>query len=188
MPTDQRLIEDYIPIEAISAEAGREKSIRRGYISTLHLWWARRPLVAARAAVYGSLVPAPTGKDAAKEAAEFVADLCTYPGHRRKIQEARRHILEAHAERGEDEDPGLPRSGEQAPLVDVPHRLPWLAEHHLAGIGAYLDQARPDFERLRLVAQTLVGQTLAGNAEGGGRGLVAAQGAEASALHKLTTN
>jgi len=52
MPTDdRRLIEDYIPIEAISAEARREKSIRKGHISTLHLWWARRPLVAARAAV-----------------------------------------------------------------------------------------------------------------------------------------
>lgn len=43
-----RLIEDYIPIQAISAEARREKSIRKGHISTLHLWWARRPLVAAR--------------------------------------------------------------------------------------------------------------------------------------------
>ena len=52
MTTDQRLIEDYLPIEAISAEAKREKSIRKGHISTLHLWWARRPLVACRAAVY----------------------------------------------------------------------------------------------------------------------------------------
>ena len=50
---DKRLIEDYLPIEAISAEASREKSVRTGHISTLHLWWARRPLVACRAAVYG---------------------------------------------------------------------------------------------------------------------------------------
>src|SRR5437867_6968198 len=55
---DKRLIEDYLPIEAISAEASREKSVRKGHISTLHLWWARRPLVACRAAVYGALVPA----------------------------------------------------------------------------------------------------------------------------------
>ena len=55
---DVRLIEDYLPIEAISAEASREKSVRKGHISTLHLWWARRPLVACRAAVYGALVPA----------------------------------------------------------------------------------------------------------------------------------
>ena len=54
---DKRLIEDYLPIEAISAEASREKGVRKGHISTLHLWWARRPLVACRAAVYGALVP-----------------------------------------------------------------------------------------------------------------------------------
>ncbi len=48
MPDDRRLIEDYLPIQAISAEASREKSVRKGHISTLHLWWARRPLVAAQ--------------------------------------------------------------------------------------------------------------------------------------------
>src|SRR3954447_21351513 len=58
MSDDKRLIEDYLPIVAISAEASREKSVRKGHISTLHLWWARRPLVACRAAVYGALVPA----------------------------------------------------------------------------------------------------------------------------------
>ena len=58
MNDDKRLIEDYLPIVAISAEASREKSVRKGHISTLHLWWARRPLVACRAAVYGALVPA----------------------------------------------------------------------------------------------------------------------------------
>ena len=57
MSDDRRLIEDYLPIEAISTEASREKSVRKGHISTLHLWWARRPLVACRAAVYGALVP-----------------------------------------------------------------------------------------------------------------------------------
>jgi putative DNA methylase len=99
MPTDQRLIEDYIPIEAISAEARREKSIRKGHISTLHLWWARRPLVAARAAVYGALLPAPQDAKARNQAKDFVASLCTYPGPKDKIVEAQRHILEAHAER-----------------------------------------------------------------------------------------
>lgn len=46
MTSDRRLIEDFIPIREISLEAAREKSIRKGHISTLHLWWARRPLVA----------------------------------------------------------------------------------------------------------------------------------------------
>lgn len=98
--TDQRLIEDYIPIEAISAEARREKSVRKGHIATLHLWWARRPLVAARAAVYGALVPATVGKQKEKDTtSSFVADLCKYPGSPSVIAEARRNILEAHAAR-----------------------------------------------------------------------------------------
>jgi len=58
MTDDRRLIEDYLPIQAISAEASREKSVRKGHISTLHLWWARRPLVACRAGVYGALAHA----------------------------------------------------------------------------------------------------------------------------------
>jgi putative DNA methylase len=91
-------------------------------------------------------------------------------------------------ERGEDEDLGLPRAGQAAPLIDVLHRLLWLTEHRPALIPAYLDEARPDVERLRVVAQTLAGQTLAGNGGGGGQSLVAARGAEAAALRKLTTN
>ena len=39
MSDDRRLIEDYVPIEAISKEASREKSVRKEHISTLHLWW-----------------------------------------------------------------------------------------------------------------------------------------------------
>ncbi len=57
--TDRRLIEHYLPIEAISAEARREKSVWKGHISTLHLWWARRPLVAADPRLSGSSVPPP---------------------------------------------------------------------------------------------------------------------------------
>lgn len=112
MTTDQRLIEDYLPIEAISAEAKREKSIRKGHISTLHLWWARRPLVACRAAIYGALVPAPTAH-ARRKRADFVAELCTYPGPADKIADARRHILEAHAARLSEE------TGETVTVADI---------------------------------------------------------------------
>jgi len=48
MSDGRRLIEDYLPIEAISKEASREKSVRKGHISTLGLWKAQRPPVAAR--------------------------------------------------------------------------------------------------------------------------------------------
>src|SRR5215208_4260491 len=54
-----RLIEVALPIREISAESVRDKSLRHGHISTLHLWWARRPLAAARAIVFASLVPDP---------------------------------------------------------------------------------------------------------------------------------
>ena len=55
----KRLIEVALPIKEISAESVRDKSIRHGHISTLHLWWARRPLPACRAIVFASLVPDP---------------------------------------------------------------------------------------------------------------------------------
>ena len=57
--TCPRLIEVALPIREISAESVRDKSLRHGHISTLHLWWARRPLPASRAVVFGSLVPDP---------------------------------------------------------------------------------------------------------------------------------
>jgi putative DNA methylase len=61
MPTPKRkLIEVAMPLEAISSESGREKSIRRGHPSTLHLWWARRPLAASRAVLFAQLVDDPS--------------------------------------------------------------------------------------------------------------------------------
>lgn len=57
--TCPRLIEVALPIREISAESVRDKSLRHGHISTLHLWWARRPLAACRAVVFASLVPDP---------------------------------------------------------------------------------------------------------------------------------
>ena len=55
----KRLIEEDFPIFEVSRESAREKSIRHGHISTLHIWWARRPLAACRAAIFASLVPDP---------------------------------------------------------------------------------------------------------------------------------
>ena len=56
-----KLIEVALPLAAINREAAREKSIRHGHPSTLHLWWARRPLAAARAVIWASLVDDPSG-------------------------------------------------------------------------------------------------------------------------------
>lgn len=60
MPMKKKLIEVALPLEAINAESAREKSIRHGHPSTLHLWWARRPLATARAVIWSSLVDDPS--------------------------------------------------------------------------------------------------------------------------------
>jgi putative DNA methylase len=56
----KKLIEVALPLATINAESAREKSIRYGHPSTLHLWWARRPLAAARAVLWASLVDDPS--------------------------------------------------------------------------------------------------------------------------------
>lgn len=56
----KKLIEVSLPLEAINAASAREKSIRHGHPSTLHLWWARRPLAAARAVLFAQLVDDPS--------------------------------------------------------------------------------------------------------------------------------
>jgi putative DNA methylase len=58
----KKLIEVALPLDAINAAAAREKSIRHGHPSTLHLWWARRPLAAARAVIFGQMVNDPSWK------------------------------------------------------------------------------------------------------------------------------
>ncbi len=61
-PYPRRLIEVDLPIKRISAHARREKSIRHGHISTLHIWWARRPLAACRAVILAALWPDPADR------------------------------------------------------------------------------------------------------------------------------
>ena len=56
----KKLIEVSLPLEAINVASAREKSIRHGHPSTLHLWWARRPLAACRAVLFASLVDDPS--------------------------------------------------------------------------------------------------------------------------------
>jgi putative DNA methylase len=69
--------------------------------------------------------------------------------------------LRDYRERGEDEDMGLPHNGAKAPLIDVLHRLLWLAEHAPLEVPQFLTLAQPDAAQLRLVAQALAGRALA---------------------------
>ncbi|MDT8322110.1 MAG: DUF1156 domain-containing protein, partial [Xanthomonadales bacterium] len=58
----KKLIEVALPLDDINVAAAREKSIRHGHPSTLHLWWARRPLAAARAVLFAQMVNDPGGE------------------------------------------------------------------------------------------------------------------------------
>jgi len=58
----KKLIEVAMPLEAINEASAREKSIRHGHPSTLHLWWARRPLASTRAVLFASLVDDPSSR------------------------------------------------------------------------------------------------------------------------------
>ena len=60
MIAKKKLIEVALPLDAINAASAREKSIRHGHPSTLHLWWARRPLAAARAVIFAQMVDDPS--------------------------------------------------------------------------------------------------------------------------------
>ena len=70
MTTQKKLIEVALPLDAINKASAREKSIRHGHPSTLHLWWARRPLAAARAVIFAQMVDDPSAYEPDEAIAE----------------------------------------------------------------------------------------------------------------------
>src|SRR5438046_3181641 len=82
----KRLIEVDLPIKQISAHSRREKNIRHGHISTLHIWWARRPLAACRAFIYASLVDDLQTDREREELLKEVADLASWDAVRNPEQ------------------------------------------------------------------------------------------------------
>jgi len=98
----RRLIEDYLPVRAVSYEATREKLLRRRdfHLSMLHLWWARRPLAAARAAVYATLVPADSRPGHPQQVEEQMKALCAWGGRmgspEAAVAKARAEVLAAN--------------------------------------------------------------------------------------------
>ena len=93
-PTKSRkkLIEVALPLDAINKAAAREKSIRHGHPSTLHLWWARRPLAAARAVIFAQMVDDP---------AEYVDELLADPAKKHAAESERNR---RRAEHGAQQD------------------------------------------------------------------------------------
>jgi adenine-specific DNA methylase len=93
MSHKRRLIEHRLPLEKISEASAREKSIRHGHISTLHIWWARRPLAASRAAFFATLVP--DTEENYQLVKRIVPWEAVKDGNSKDILEARRRVLEA---------------------------------------------------------------------------------------------
>lgn len=100
----KRLIEVDLPIKRISAHARREKSIRHGHISTLHIWWARRPLAACRAVLCAALWPDPADANCpetfVQAATELMADWCTHDKAKLHSFESYEHFVNVRAKPG----------------------------------------------------------------------------------------
>jgi adenine-specific DNA methylase len=94
----KRFIEESFPVKEVSEESAREKSIRHGHISTLHIWWARRPLASSRATSYAALIPAPKTQEEWEKKRQFIIELSKWENSLNPhiIDKARKDILEAN--------------------------------------------------------------------------------------------
>jgi len=95
---DNKFIEIDFPIRSVSDESAREKNIRHGHISTLHIWWARRPLASSRASIYASLTPEPEDEEERMKKSQFIGELSKWENSLNKdlIERAREDILKAN--------------------------------------------------------------------------------------------
>ena len=98
MMKDKRFIEESFPVKEVSEISAKEKNIRHGHISTLHIWWARRPLASSRATNYAALIPAPEDAEGWDKTRQFIIELSKWESSlsRGIIEKARKDILEAN--------------------------------------------------------------------------------------------
>jgi len=96
--TDRRFIEESFPVKEVGEISAKEKSIRHGHISTLHIWWARRPLAASRATAYAALTPAPTSIEEWQKKRDFIIELSKWENSNNPqlLERARQDILDAN--------------------------------------------------------------------------------------------
>ena len=92
---DKRFIEVSFPVKEISEISAKEKNIRHGHISTLHIWWARRPLASSRATNYAALIPASESPEEWDKTRQFIIELAKWENslNPRIIEKARKDIL-----------------------------------------------------------------------------------------------
>ena len=95
---DKRFIEDSFPVKEVSFEAAKEKSIRHGHISTLHIWWARKPLAYSKTTIFTSLIPTPKDEIDWIKKKNFIIDLSKWNNSLNEdlIEEARNQINQAN--------------------------------------------------------------------------------------------
>ena len=98
MSNSRRFIEESFPVKEVGIESAREKNIRHGHISTLHIWWARRPLASSRATNYAALIPAPGNVEEWNKTREFIINFSKWENSldQTMIQKARDDILKAY--------------------------------------------------------------------------------------------
>ncbi|GAW90951.1 DUF1156 domain-containing protein [Calderihabitans maritimus] len=94
----KRFIEETFPVREVSEQSAKEKNIRHGHISTLHIWWARRPLASSRATNYAALIPAPKTEKEKNEQRNFIIEFSKWENslNEQMIQKAREEILKAN--------------------------------------------------------------------------------------------
>jgi adenine-specific DNA methylase len=94
---NQAAIEQSFPIQEVSEYSAKEKNIRHGHISTLHIWWSRKPLAASRATIYAALVPAFTASEI-NQKNKFIAELSKWENanNQELLNQARADILKAN--------------------------------------------------------------------------------------------
>lgn len=95
---DKRFIEDSFPVKEVSKISAKEKNIRHGHISTLHIWWARRPLAASRATGYAALIPAPQDIGEWDKTRQFIIEMAKWENslNQNIVRKAREDILKSN--------------------------------------------------------------------------------------------
>jgi len=96
--SERRFIEESFPVKEVSQISAKEKNVRHGHISTLHIWWARRPLASSRATTYAALVPEPKDIDDLNARRNFIIELSKWENsnNRELLDKARKDILKAN--------------------------------------------------------------------------------------------
>jgi len=119
-------IEESFPVKEVSVESAKEKNIRHGHISTLHIWWARRPLASSWATNYATLIPAPENVDEWNKKRQFIIDFSKWENSLSPfmIEKARKDILAANGGKPPRDKYKIPNGNLQFPIFHPSSPIP----------------------------------------------------------------